>query len=210
MKPHLGKARRGILVGGILLLVAGTVVILRHRPREATVEKPEPTLAQTYPGLDLDDPQPSFSLLRHVTDTGGDEVTRELAIAWLDGQARRRLPLAPDHEEWLLGMLKDGGHPEWDSGFRFWIFNSAFNNLQYGTDQETFTKLLKDLALNAPERTMRLYALQHLELQRTGGRLTGELAAGVESDLKDLAAAPDGSGRPAHRVGRRPGECRDD
>jgi hypothetical protein len=39
---------------------------------------------------------------------------------------------------------------------------------------------------------MRLYALQHIGLQRDGGNLTDSLAEEVMQDLEALAAAPDG------------------
>ncbi|MCH7227575.1 hypothetical protein [Haloferula sp. A504] len=194
MRPPLkaSKTSRRLLLTGGLLVIAGIVAVLRQWPADPPPAAARATIAQTDPGLDLEDPQPSFALLRHVAETGGDEVTRELAVVWLDAQARRRVALSPSYEKWLLAMLRDGGHADWPSEFRFWIYNSAFNNLQYGNDPKAFTQLLRDLALNAPERTMRLYALQHLGLQRLGGQLADELGDQVEADLRQLAAATDG------------------
>jgi len=141
--------------------------------------------------LDLDDPQPSFALLRYVAETGGDKVTGDLAISWLDEQVRCGLTLPPDQEAWLLEMLGQGGHPAWEPGFRFWMFNSSFNTLQHGSQREAFTALLRRMALADSELTLRLYALQHLGLMHEVGHLTDTQAEEIHGDLQGLATAPD-------------------
>jgi hypothetical protein len=100
-----------------------------------TTATPAPSFEQTYPGLDLADPVPSFEVLRYAMDTGGDERTRQLAIVWLDDYAATEQPPSPDLEAWLMDMLQAKGHPEWDVNFRMWLFNSAFNVLHHGRDQ---------------------------------------------------------------------------
>jgi hypothetical protein len=186
------STRRGLLLAGILLLALVAAVAVRELTRERPSPVAVPTTAKTYPGLNLEDPEPSFEALRYVVETGGDARTREMAIVWLDRQAHGGKPLHTGQMEWLLEMLRHGGHPVWDAEFRFWIFNSAFNTLQNGCNATVFAQLLMKLAHEDPHRTMRLYALQHIGLQRSAGRLTGELADGIEADLRVLAAAPDG------------------
>lgn len=140
--------------------------------------------------LNLDDPQPSYLILRHAVETGGTERTRELAVAWLDCQTRRQLPLGAEQESWLLVRLAAKGHASWDPEFRFLFFNSAFNVLHLGSRQEELARLLAKLALESPEKTMRLYALQHIGVQRSIGHLTGPLADEVRATLHALAAQP--------------------
>lgn len=157
-----------------------------------TTETPAPSFEETYPGLDLADPVPSFEVLRYAMDTGGDERTRQLAIVWLDNVALLEQPPSPDLEAWLMGMLTADGHPEWDTEYRLWLFNSAFNVLHFGHGQEAFTRYLHQLALHDDVRTMRVYAIQHLGLQREGGRLTGMLAKEVETSLHQMSMDRDG------------------
>jgi hypothetical protein len=95
-------------------------------------------------------------------------------------------------EAWLMGMLAANGHPDWDGEYRLWLFNSAFNVLHSGRDQETFTRYLHNLALYDEVRTMRVYAIQHLGLQREGGRLTGPLANEVRASLVQMSMLRDG------------------
>lgn len=155
---------------------------------EVLVEHSPETVDERYPGLNLDNPVASYQVLRYVFEQGGDEVTRMLAINWLDQQTKQSVPLDEVAEQWLLESLDSNGHPDWDQETRFWIFNSSFNLLHLGSDQEGFTRLLQRLALEDPEKIMRLYALQHLELQRDDGRLTGSLAKEVHQTLRGLIA----------------------
>lgn len=149
-----------------------------------------PATTSAY-AIDLTDPEPSHEVLRYVVDTGGDKRTREVALVWLDEQARLGQPLHPAQETALLAMLRKNGHPSWDGEYRLWIFNSAFNVLQLTGDPEPLTHLLQNLALHDPHRTMRLYALQHIGLMRSSTRLTGAPAAEIHTTLEQLATAPE-------------------
>ena len=183
--------RKGVPVAAFLVLMAVVYLGIRQWRQTSAPPKSAPTLAQTYPGLDLQDPAADFETLRYTADTGGNENTRAQAIVWLDQQTRTLQPLSPRQEEWMFGMLRTGGHPQWDKDYKFWLLNSAFNPLHHGPRQQDLTKLLAHLTIHDPEKTIRLYALQHLEAQRTGGRLTGPLADEVRVILMDVANAPD-------------------
>lgn len=124
-------------------------------------------------------------------DTGGDARTREMAIVWLDNYALLEQPPSRDLEAWLMSMLTTNGNPEWDIEYRLWLFNSAFNVLRFGRGQEAFTRYLQKLAIHDEERTMRLYAIQHLGLQRQEGRLSGALAEEIQATLHKFATGPD-------------------
>jgi hypothetical protein len=181
------------LAAGVALVCA--VVLFAWKQRAVDPHNAEdrlPTLEETYPGLDLTDPQPSFEVLRYAMDTGGDERTRQLAIVWLDDYAAREQPPSPELEAWLMNMLHAKGHAEWDVNFRMWLFNSAFNVLHHGRDQEGFTRYLQDLALHDEVRTIRIYAIQHLGIQRMNGRLSGELADQVRASLHEMSKLRDG------------------
>ncbi len=176
-----------IMLVVIGVLVVAVVMFLKNDQKAEVVTIKPATAVNPYPGLDLDDPAASYQVLRYVVDQGGDARTRELAINWLDLQSRRQLPLDQEKEQWLIDTLAANGHGEWDSEYRFWIFNSAFNVLQLGQKPEAFTRLLQKLALEDSHKTMRLYALQHIELQRADGKLTGPLAAEIRDTLYVLA-----------------------
>jgi hypothetical protein len=191
-RPAISWKRHGLPLAAVLVLVVAAVVGVRKWQQPATAPTSPPTTAQTYPGLNLEDPAASYETLRYVADTGGDESTRAQAIVWLDQQTRTMQPLSPRQEAWMLDMLTSGGHPQWDKDYKFWLFNSAFNTLHLGPHQEDLTRLLKHLAVNDPEKTMRLYAIQHLEVQRTNDRLTGPLAEEVRAIFLKIAAMPDG------------------
>lgn len=60
-----------------------------------------------------------------------------------------------------------------------------------GKQQEALTRQLVKLANDAPEKTMRLYALQHIASQRNLGHLVGPLADEVKAVLAKLASQPD-------------------
>lgn len=183
--------RRSAIRAGCMLALAialagvGWVVWFQPRGEEGGAGPQSDPLA----GLNLDTPDDaSYKTVRHVLETGGNERTRELAIVWLDRQSRRRLPLNAEQETWLLGKLAANGHASWDAEYRFLFFNSAFNVLHMGSRQEALTRQLQKLALEAPEKTMRLYALQHIALQRGIGHLTGPLADEVRGTLHHLAS----------------------
>jgi hypothetical protein len=188
------KTRRHLLFAAGLGLV-GVVAWFALKQRSAktpTTETPAPSFEQTYPGLDLADPVPSFEVLRYAYDTGGDERTRQLAIVWLDDHAATERPPAPELEAWLMDMLQAKGHPDWDVNFRMWLFNSAFNVFHHGQDQEAFTRYLHDLARHDEVRTIRIYAIQHLGIQRMNGRLSGILADEVRESLQEMSKLRDG------------------
>jgi len=52
--------------------------------------------------------------------------------------------------------------------------------------------LLQQLVVEHPHKTMRLYALQHIEIQRTIGNLTGPVADNARAALHQLAHEADG------------------
>lgn len=174
------------------LLMVAVVMFLKDDQKTEVVTIKTAAAVNPYPGLDLDDPAASYQVVRYVFEQGGDGLTRELAINWLDLQSRRQLALDQEKEQWLIDTLAANGHSEWDPEYRFWIFNSAFNVLQLGEKQATFTRLLQKLALEDPEKTMRLYALQHIELQRATGNLTGPLAMEIRNTLYVLANEREG------------------
>lgn len=183
-----------LLVAGVALVVAVALFVWKQWGKEPHTAEDRPlTVEQAYPGLDLSDPAPSFEVLRYAMDTGGDERTRKMAIVWLDNLALLNQPPSHELESWLMGMLKANGHPGWDTEYRLWLFNSAFNILHLGRDQEAFTHYLHHLMQHDDVRTMRIYAIQHLGLQREGGRLTGALADEVRASLHQFATKGDGS-----------------
>lgn len=184
-KPAV-RARFALALASALLAVGVLVWFQQQGDKGRGPAAPADPLA----GLNLEDPEASYLILRHAMETGGTERTRELAVAWLDRQARRQLPLTADQENWLLERLSANGHASWDPEYRFLIFNSAFNVLHMGKRQEDLSRLLQKLALEAPEKTMRLYALQHLGVQRSIGHLTGPVADEVRASLHTLAAQP--------------------
>lgn len=175
------------VLAGACLLVGG-LVVWNHlqKPEElAPLAKVDP-----FARLNLDDPQPSYLMLRYVCERGGDKTTRRLAISWLDEQTRKRKPLPHARQEWLLDMVQSGGHPDWDIEARLWILNSAFNVLHLGSGHEELTRLLVKLATTHPSKTMRLYALQHIDAQRSIGKLSGAMAEEARAILWEIASDP--------------------
>ena len=191
-RPATSRKIKGLLLAASLVLVVVSILVIRTWKQNRPSPSASRSADHAYPGIDLADPAASFETLRYVADTGGDESTRAQAIVWLDQQTRTMQPMTPRQEAWMLDMLRSGGHPQWAKDYKFWLFNSAFNTLHPGPRQEDLTRLLAHLAVHDPEQTMRLYALQHLEVQRTNGRLTGPLADEVHAILLQIAAAPDG------------------
>lgn len=182
------RVRYVLALAGVLAALA-LVVWIQQRGGSATAPKPKPSV-DLFAGLNLADPDCSYWVVRHAAETGGTERTREVAITWLDRQSRRHLPLNTEQEVWLLEKLAANGHATWDPEYRFLFFNSAFNVLHLGSHHEALTGQLQKLALEAPEKTMRLYALQHIAVQRSIGHLTGPLAEEVQASLLTLASQP--------------------
>ncbi len=172
-----------LIAAGALLLVAALIF---WNQRNGVTDQPVQAAINSYEDLNLEDPQPSFLLLQYVADKGGDSITRQFSIDWLSEQSRLRIQLKPDQEKWLFAMLESGGHPDWDMNYKQWLFNDAFNVLHMAKDQKRLTKLLKSLALTHEDKTMRLYALQHIEQQRLRGHLVGELAEDMRATLRKL------------------------
>lgn len=194
VQPVRSRPRPGWILAGlaVLGLVAGVAIWMNgvapgSRPADAPAEAPL-SMEQQYPGLDLTQPSENFATLRFVADHGGDEASRTGAIGWLDRQARRRTPLTADEEAYLLAMIEQGGHADWAPGFRQHLYNSAFNALHISPHIERFARLLHEMAICNPDKTLRLYALQHIGLMRQAGRLTGPPAREIHATLMDLAA----------------------
>lgn len=191
--PSTFTTRRLFLIAAAALLIgvaAFIVVEMRSTSPTDPTSSPAPTLAERFPGLDLEDPAASYQTLRYAAATGGDPRTRQMAIRWLDDQSRSNRALTPNQEKWLLTQIEDGAHPDWDIEYRLWLYNSAFNCLQRSTDIECFARLLQTLATEHPHRRMQLYALQHIGLLRENGRLTGPLAEEIHRDLEKLIDQP--------------------
>lgn len=185
--------QRLLLAGGLALALAAVLVFLERPVKALTTGEPAPSaLSETNPGFDLSDPAPSCEVLRYVARTSGDARTRELAIVWLDNLVHLGERPGPEVETWLMSMIAADGHPDWDTEYRLWLFNSAFNVLHLGRDQAAFTRILHKLALHDEVRTMRLYAVQHLGMQRDGGRLTGGLADEIRASLHDMSFGTEG------------------
>ncbi len=190
-RPTMPAKRTTALIVAALVLYAG--IPLFFLP-EKTTEPPAPTsrtTPATYPGLDLTDPAASFQTLRYVADTGGDDATRTPALVWLDEHSRTGQPLDSVREKFLLELLRAGGHPVWDIEYKLWLFNSAFNSLHNSPNPEPLSEILYDLAAGHPHRTMRLYALQHIGVQRDQGRLKGEMAGLIRTLLEGQSSQSD-------------------
>jgi len=154
---------------------------------QITTAVPSPSVAQT---IDLTEPAVAFSTFQHVLDTGGCEITRPVAIEWLDRHASTLAPPDSSEEDAIFAMITQGGHPTWNASYRQHIFNSAFNALHLTTSAEALTRALHHLAVHDADRIMRLYALQHLNAQRRIGHLPdGRLSDEVHSTLFKIAHA---------------------
>ena len=186
-KPN--RLTKPILLLAAAIVVLGVAVVIwdQRGGDNPQTQKPE---TNSYTGLNLEDPKPSFALLQYVADEGGDEILRQMAIDWLSEQYRARTQLVSRQEEWVFSMLESGGHPGWEIGYKLWLFNDAFNVLHNARDQKRLTELLKGLALTHSDKTMRLYALQHIELQRSVGHLVGPMADEIRATLIELAYDP--------------------
>ena len=183
MKP----SRLPVLLAVFALLGIGLYLAFNGGAGDTRPTSPNPAPTNlTDAGAPTDDPSPSLDLVRHTADTGGDKRTRELAIAWLDTQAREGNTLSSEQTTWLLDTLHAGGHPDWDPGYRQWFYNSAFNALHRSEASQPLTRLLAGLAEKDPDPILRLYALQHIGTQRANGRLSGPLALEIHELLRRL------------------------
>jgi hypothetical protein len=183
----MSSSRKPILLAVFALLGAGLYFIFNGGVGDIGPTPPKPTPTnKADTRAPTDDPSPSFDLVCHTADTGGDERTRELAISWLDTQARERNTLSSEQTTWLLDTLHAGGHPEWKPGYRQWFYNSAFNALHRSEASQPLTRLLAGLAEKDPDPILRLYALQHIGTQRANGRLSGPLALEIHELLRRL------------------------
>ncbi len=186
-KPKTSTKPILLLMAAIVVLGVGVVIWDQRDIEEVEVQR---AAVDPYASIDFEDPKASFALLQYVSNEGGDEILQDLAIDWLSEQYRGRNQLQPRQEEWLFSMLEDGGHSDWEISYKLWLFNDAFNVLHNARNQERLTTLLKGLALTHDAKDMRLYALQHIELQRSVGHLTGPLAEEIRGTLKTLAYDP--------------------
>lgn len=161
-----------LLIAAALLLSAGVAFIWQQGKQSClTAQAVDPCV-----NFELEELTASYQMLRYVAERGGDEHQRKFAIEWLDEQARLKIAPKTEQEAWLLSLIEQGGHVDWDIETQLWIFNNAFNYLHLGKDHAALTKHLQHLALKHSHKTMRLYAVQHLALQRSIGNLTGEAA----------------------------------
>lgn len=138
--------------------------------------------------INLSEPAASFETFLHVLQDGGCRLTRAAAIGWLDRYSRERRVLPDNEAEAVMEMARSGGHESWTSGYRQHVYNSAFNALHHTPNPEPLTDVLRQLALHDKDRIMRLYALQHIGIQRSSGRLEGTLADEIQAMLAEFAA----------------------
>jgi len=194
-RPQRPVPRRALIGVVVVACVVGVAALIRTGletpdPRPGTPARDVADVAPPRP--DPREPAPSFDTFLHVAATGGDQLTREAAIGWLDARARERRPLDAAAESRVLEILGRNGHPSWSSGYRLHLFNSAFNALRFSPSPEPLTGLLHRLAVHDADPSMRLYALQHIGSQRSAGSLTGALADEIRATLETFAADPGG------------------
>jgi hypothetical protein len=189
----VGILRRhpGLCLGGLAMAACAACIFFwpdkpQPAPTAATETETPTSLSAAVP--DLREPAEDFDTYLHVLLTGGCEITRPVAIAWLDRISRENSALPEDQASLVMGMIADGGHSSWSSGYRQHLFNSAFNALHRSRIGEPYTLRLLHLSLHDSDRTMRLYALQHLGAQRRAGQLAdGPLSEKVRTSLLELA-----------------------
>jgi len=169
----------------------GIAFLLENRTSDANpVKVAVKSHSPAMPVPDLQDPAEDFQTFLYVLETGGCEITRPAAIAWLDRYTGEHLALPEDQVARLMAMIVEGGHPTWEKAYRQHLFNSTFNALHLCHAGEPFTRALQQLALHDTDSVMRLYALQHLGMQRRVGHLTGALADEIHVMLETLAQEP--------------------
>lgn len=183
--------RRAWVAAGLVLIGAAGLMLWLGSGRPA--EEAGKTGGLVQRDAETARPSESFQTLCHVLASGGGPLTRETAVAWLDRITREHRPLPAEAEAPLLGMLASDGHPDWSAGYRQQIFNSACNALRAdsGTCGESFVRILLAHATAHPDRVLRLYALQHIDLLRRDGELEGALADEIHRSLQVLAADPE-------------------
>lgn len=137
------------------------------------------------------EPAEDFATFQYVLETGGCDVTRSAALAYLDRHVRDQQPLPQEEYARVMAMIEQGGNPSWTEGYRQHLFNSAFNAMHYGNSGEPFIRQLERLALNDPDLIMRLYALQHLGMMRRIGQINGDLAAQIRATVETMARQQD-------------------
>ncbi|QTN31239.1 hypothetical protein HZ994_02465 [Akkermansiaceae bacterium] len=188
--PH--RSRPWLWLSVVLAIVCGGVGAIWFASRTPDLEPLAvaiKSLPRAVPVPDMQEPAEDFGTFLHVLRTGGNEVTKPVAIAWLDKVARENIALTKSEREGVMGMIRSGGHQSWESGYRLHLFNSAFNAMQLRHPFGEFTEELLRLATRDPNRTMRLYALQHLNLQRRTGRLPdGALADEVLAAVRGMSS----------------------
>ena len=181
-KSKLTKSTLLIAIG-VPILVLALVIWMKS----GGGDPPPQVEADPFADINPSELQPSFLLVRYVAAKGGDEFHRNGAIEWLSEQARLHQPLRPEQEDMVFGMIESDGHPDWEMAYKQWLFNDAFNCLRMADDQARLTRLLLELALDHEDSTLRLYALQHLDLQRSSGRLPDAMADQVVAALTTMA-----------------------
>lgn len=193
--PTASQTQRGrflLCLSGIMIVTAAGGLFLwqASRPVENHISPTEHV--PLPPQIDLINPPESFLTLRHVQETGGCDTTRPVAISWLDRHAREHTALRPEQIDYVFTMIEQGGHTSWPSSYRQHLYNSAFNALHHCRVEERYTRVMHYLALHDADRTMRLYALQHLGAQRRIGVLDGTLADEIKATLVSLASDAQG------------------
>lgn len=194
MSSHLHSFHRKWLMAAVVTACVLGVYQWKKSssPRTPSLVSSASKLTVTVAIPDLDDPAENYDTFLYVLQSGGCEITRPVAIAWLDHCSREHQVPSSEQSTQFFTMLENGGHAAWQSGFRHHLFNSTLNVLHQSNMQERMTRLLQRLALQDPDKTMRLYALQHLGIQRRVGQLHGPLADEILSTLQTLARRKDG------------------
>ena len=187
-----------LLAGGSLsCLVALAFWSWKKQPPPNPVARPSIQLPHGTgaPAPDLAEPAEDFSTFLHVLETGGCPITRPAAIAWLDRFTRENTALPEAHSARVMEMIAQGGHPAWEPRYRQHLYNSAFNALHLSFLGEPFTRELLRLAVHDGDRTLRLYALQHINTQRRIGHIAdGPLANEVLGSLRGMSTDRDLAG----------------
>lgn len=137
-------------------------------------------------------PEESINTLRGLVERDGDDRTREAAIAWLDTSARGSGITDEVDKSFLLSMLETRGNAAWPAGYRRHLFNSTFNALRQGGNEPRLHRILVDMAVGEPDKTLRLYSIQHIGMERAVGRFDEAMAAEVHKLLVKFAAELDG------------------
>jgi hypothetical protein len=178
---------------GLALIVLVILCVQHFRSPSAPTEPKTDTTDVGFkaPKPDLDHPAESYETYLYVLQSGGCDITRPVAITWLDRLASQQLVMPAEQCASVLAMLQSGGHVSWHLTYRQHIFNSAMNALHLCSTGETLTRQLFRLACNDADRTMRLYAMQHLGTQRRIGHLPDSpLATEIYTALNELAGQP--------------------